>query len=100
MIHNYQIINIQDSTILYNRKENLDSIYSLPQLQKDGCKVEQINEFKGMESNYIFIIGLGEAHDSEAFRALYYNSVSRSTGVCYIVDDERVQKYFLEQIDA
>ena len=43
--------------------DNLNSIYSLPQLQRDGCKVEQINEFKGMESNYIFILGLGEAHD-------------------------------------
>ncbi|MDC0648820.1 NERD domain-containing protein/DEAD/DEAH box helicase [Candidatus Pseudothioglobus singularis] len=100
LIHNYQKINIEDSTILYNKMDNLNSIYSLPQLQRDGCKVEQINEFKGMESNYIFILGLGEAHDSEAFRALYYNSVSRSTGVCYIVDDAQVQKYFLEQIDA
>ena len=60
----------------------------------------QINSFKGMESNFVFVIGLGSAKSAESFRDLYYKSVSRSTGVCYVVDNENVRGYLKELRNA
>ena len=75
-------------------------MYYLNKLQRDGCDFSQIEEFKGMESNYVFVIGLGTASNVDIFRDLYYKSVSRSTGVCYIVEDEMVKTYLLELLNA
>lgn len=100
IITNRDIIDISQSTILYSKKENLNKINYISKLQKEGCTVVQIDEFKGMESNYIFIIGLGEVPNVEVFRDQYYKSVSRSTGICYIVEDDQVKKYLVELINA
>ena len=100
LINNYEDVDINQTTILYVKKDNLANIDYLNKLQRDGCDFSQIEEFKGMESNYVFVIGLGTASNVDIFRDLYYKSVSRSTGVCYIVEDEMVKTYLLELLNA
>jgi hypothetical protein len=49
-----------------------------------------------MESNFVFVVGLGSAKSAESFRDLYYKSVSRTRSVCYVVDNEKVRAYLKE----
>ena len=51
-------------------------------------------------SNGRFILGLGTVSNVDVFRDLYYKSVSRSTGYCYIVEDEMAKKYYRELLNA
>jgi superfamily I DNA/RNA helicase len=90
LLNNYENFAVDQSTILYVNKVDLQNLPTRSRLKHDGCDFCQIDEFKGMESNYIFIIGFETVDNIESFRDLYYKSVSRSTGICYIVTDEKV----------
>ena len=100
LINNDEKIDISQTTILYVDKNDLNNFNYLLKLKNYGCDFAQINEFKGMESNYIFIIGLGSVSSVDIYRDLFYKSVSRSTGYCYIVEDEMAKKYYLELLSA
>lgn len=93
-------IEIDQTGILYVNSSDLDQISNKEKLIDDGCDFCQINRFKGLESNYVFVIGLGSADSTESFRDLYYKSVSRSTGACFIVDNENVRSHLKELRNA
>ena len=100
LIKNDEKIDVNQTTVLYVNKDDLNNFNYLLKLQKYGCDFSQIDEFKGMESNYIFILGLGTVSNVDVFRDLYYKSVSRSRGYCYIVEDEMAKKYYVELLNA
>ena len=99
-INNQKNIEIDQTGILYVNESDLDKIKDIDKLREDGCDFCQINSFKGMESNFVFVVGLGSAKNAESFRDLYYKSVSRARTVCYVVDNEDVRAYLKELRNA
>jgi len=56
-------------------------------------------EFKGMESNYVFILGLDRSFDLQNFRDNFYKSVSRARVYCFYLGGKIVDNFLMKSLN-
>jgi len=100
-------LEIQDFSqvaILYHEdclddNNNMASLNCMRNLISKGVTLAAFEEFKGMESNYVFIIGLDKSTNLQDFRDNFYKSVSRARVYCYYLGGNLVDKFLSQSLD-
>ena len=90
-LHYFGKLEKSEVTILTVSPEYLSSSKAI-KLGAAGFKLAAIEEFKGLESRAIVLIGLDDVVSDELLADLLYKGVSRSSSICLIAGDESFMK--------
>jgi len=88
----YGDIDLKESVLLYVNDNDLSEIRCLDYLHKCGCRVSQINEFKGLEAMFVFVYGLDGAKNQMTLRDLAYKAVSRARNLCLLSSNDSLME--------
>ena len=91
-------------TILYhedclNVDNTITNLYCMQNLISKGVTLASFEEFKGMESSYVFVIGLEKSTDLQNFRDNFYRSVSRARVYCYYLGGNLVDNFLSQSLN-
>ena len=64
-----------------------------------GVTFSNFEDFKGMEANYVFVLGLDKSSDLQNFRDNLYKSISRARVYCYYLGGELVDKFLKDSLN-
>ena len=90
-----------DVAVLYHEdyinNNNLICILDCMQnLIAKGVTFCNYEDFKGMEANYVFILGLDKSTDLQNFRDNFYKTISRARVYCYYLGSNLIDKFLVD----
>lgn len=88
-------IHREDLTVLYPLQCS-ESISKRIQHLSNRFKVRAIDDFRGLESPLVYIIGLERLEDQSLLRDQAYKGVSRATNACFIEGEDEVNLRLLD----
>ena len=88
-------IHREDLTVLYPLQCS-ESISKRIQHLSNRFKVRAIDDFRGLESPLVYIIGLERLEDQSLLRDQAYKGVSRATNACFIEGEDEVNLQLLD----
>ena len=80
-----------------NLIRDLDCMQNLIAKGVTFCNFE---EFKGMEANYVFVLGLDKSSDLQNFRDNLYKSISRARVYCFYLGGKLVDKFLIDSLNG
>lgn len=80
-----------DITFLYVDESNILKAGLNHEILK-GFRVSSIDDFKGLESRIVVVLGLNSLSSTELLREYAYKSISRARSICLILTDENLSK--------
>jgi len=88
-------IHNEDLTVLYPEQCS-NSVSRRIQHLSNRFKVRAIDDFRGLESPLVYIIGLERLEDQSLLRDQAYKGVSRATNACFIEGEDEVNLQLLD----